>query len=260
MKNRTVIGIICIVIAAILAFAVSPVIARTEGGTVDAVRAKKEIRAGSEIREEDLEVVKVAGKYLPSGTEAEKDKVAGKYASADIFAGDYITAEKTRGDSTSVSDSLIGLSEGELAVTVGITSFADGFSGQLRNGDIVKLFIYNSRTGKVIQPPELNYVSVITTVTNKGSAIEGTSDGDEPQLPETIMLKVNALQASLLFEYSNTSSVCCAFVCHGSSASAREYLRIQENILNSREEPQEDSPEENILSRDYTDMSGYGEQ
>ena len=48
-KNRTVLGITCIVLALIICFAVSPLISRTSNKTMDVVRVTANIKSGDEI-------------------------------------------------------------------------------------------------------------------------------------------------------------------------------------------------------------------
>ena len=66
MKNRTIIGIVCIVLALILTFAIAPLVNKMAESKVDIVRMKKDVVQGHQISENDIEVVKVGGYNLPA--------------------------------------------------------------------------------------------------------------------------------------------------------------------------------------------------
>lgn len=231
MKNRTVIGIICILLSVVTGFVLIPLLSRNAEKETEAIRIIKNVKAGSVITADCFETVKVPVSALPGGAVAKPEEAAGRFAACDLFAGDYVIPEKLTDATNATSFALLSLDDGELAVTVEITSFADGFSGQLRNGDIVQLFIYDRAAKTVFSPPELEYVSVITTVTGKGNSLDSAAETEDEDLPESLMLRVNRRQAALLFGYSNSSSVCCAFVCHADGKEAARYLREQSDYF-----------------------------
>ncbi|MBQ2512041.1 MAG: hypothetical protein II534_01635 [Clostridia bacterium] len=228
MKNRTVIGIICIGVAMLISFVGIPLAARRADATVEIVRTLAAVEKGQPVRADMLETVRVGKSGLPEGILTDVKDAVGKYASCDMVRGDWVTSSKLTTDAVSAAGALRRLAPGELAVTVAVTSFADGFSGQLTNGDIVSVYVTSSKI-RAFSPPALRYLRVITTVTGGGVNRDGAgSDGQgEYELPETIMFAVNPEQAAELFEYSGTASVCCAFVCHGSDPEAASYLEQQ---------------------------------
>ena len=61
MKNRTIIGIICIVLALVVTFAVAPLVNKLAESKVDIVRMKSDVVQGHQISENDVEIVKVGG-------------------------------------------------------------------------------------------------------------------------------------------------------------------------------------------------------
>ena len=63
IKNRTIIGIIYIVVALIVTFAVAPVVNRLADSKVDIVRMTRNVAQGHQISEGDVEVVKVIVLY-----------------------------------------------------------------------------------------------------------------------------------------------------------------------------------------------------
>ena len=59
MKNRTIIGIICMVLAVVITFAVAPLVNRLTSDTTTVVRLKHDLGRGTKITEEQIETVKV---------------------------------------------------------------------------------------------------------------------------------------------------------------------------------------------------------
>ncbi|MCQ2426897.1 MAG: SAF domain-containing protein [Clostridia bacterium] len=234
MKNRTVIGIICIALALIISFAVLPVVAGLMNRSTVVVRASKKINGGAMITADVLEKVSVGVKNLPEGVIKDTSEVLGKYAVGDMFPGDYVTSAKIKSEADGAADMLSRLEEGNLAVTVAVSSFAGGFSGQLSNGDLVRIMVVNKNG--TVSPGALSAVRVITTVTKDAvlrdnSGVRGQEGED---IPVSIMFSVNPEQAALLFGYSAEASVCCAFLCHSGSPSEEKYLAEQKEWFENR--------------------------
>ena len=59
LGNRTVIGIICIVVALAICFGIAPLVNRLSDGKTKIVRLTRDISAGATITEADIEVVDV---------------------------------------------------------------------------------------------------------------------------------------------------------------------------------------------------------
>ena len=60
MKNRTLIGIVCIVLAVAVTFLVSPLVNRISEQKTDVIRFTKDISHGSKIAETDIEILKAS--------------------------------------------------------------------------------------------------------------------------------------------------------------------------------------------------------
>ena len=239
MKNRTVIGIICIAASLIIAFAVLPAVSGRMNGTVSVLRLRRDVPAGSILTRDDLEQISVGALNLPQDVISDLSRAVGKYAAGQLFAGDLLTGAKLRDRADGAADRLSRLEEGEMAVTVAISSFAAGFSGQLSNGDLVRIYV-SGREG-TFSPEELSCVRVITTVTGEAALRDsaGVSGQDGMSLPASIMFAVNPEQAAKLFEYSSSSSVCCAFLCHADDEKAEGYLAAQQEWFASRDRSEE---------------------
>ena len=106
INNRTIIGIVCIVLALVVTFGVSPLVNRISDQKTDIVRVKNTIERGQQITANDLEIVRVGSYNLPDGVIKDGKSVVGKYATATLFAGDYLFSEKITGESNSAADIL----------------------------------------------------------------------------------------------------------------------------------------------------------
>ena len=93
-RNRTVIGVLCILLALVICFGVTPLFSRSASEKAEIVRVTADIKEGDEITAEMVQTVEVGAYNLPSGIMTEKDEVVGKYATADLKVGDYILASK----------------------------------------------------------------------------------------------------------------------------------------------------------------------
>ena len=86
MKNRTIIGIVCMILAVAMTFAIAPVVNRLTSDTTTVVRLKQEVGRGTKITEDQVETVKVKTDTMPQGVYVNTADVVGKYASTpEIF-------------------------------------------------------------------------------------------------------------------------------------------------------------------------------
>ena len=86
-RNRTVIGVLCILLALVICFGVTPLFSRSASEKAEIVRVTADIKEGDEITAEMVQTVEVGAYNLPSGIMTEKDEVVGKYATADLKVG-----------------------------------------------------------------------------------------------------------------------------------------------------------------------------
>lgn len=230
MKNRTIIGIVCMVIAVVITFVIAPVVNNLASDTTAVIRLAKDVKQGSPITDADIEVVKVKTNTMPDGILKNKTDVIGKFAAANLFAGDYFTKAKVSGESNTADDVFASLDGSQVAVSVTIDTFAAGLSAKLQNGDIISLIVTPKNGAESEIPGELTYVKVITTTTaggiDKDSVVEN-EDGSY-ELPSTITVLVNTRQAKLLAQYEENASMQAALVYRGDEKTANTFLAKQE--------------------------------
>lgn len=256
MKNRTVIGILCMAAAIAVTFLVAPLVNGLTDGSEEVLRLTENVRRGTEIKAEMLETVSAKTDSLPAGIIRDSSLAVGKYAVSDLFRGDMLTLEKLTGEANSASDIFASLDGSKVAVSVTIDSFAAGLSGKLENGDIISLVVVDRDTDRSVIPGELTYVRVITTTTVDGIDRDSVVKNDDGtyDLPETITLLVNTRQAKLLAQYEETSVVHAALVYRGDAETAARFLEAQDEYFLELEESERDEDEEEPVPRSGTDI------
>ena len=255
MKNRTIIGIICIVLALVVTFAVAPLVNKLAESKVDIVRMKSDVVQGHQISDNDVEIVKVGGYNLPSDVILKKENVVGRFAATDLKAGDYLLPSKLTTTSDKANDVFRTLNGDKQAISITIQTFAGGLSGKLENGDIVQLVVYENDTSRAIMPRALTYVRVITTTTAEGADKDELTVNEDGtyELPSTVTLLVNREQAKLLVEYENSGKIHADLVFRGDEATAQKFLAAQEEYFRQlKEKTEEGDP------ADTGDDSGEG--
>lgn len=229
MKNRTLIGVICAILAAILIFVISPFVNKATAGKVEIVRLARDVSQGRAITEQDVEIVTVGGYNLPKSIVKNKNAVIGKYAVCDLKKDDYLLPTKISDKADNADDVFRTLNGAQQAISVSISSFAAGLSGKLENGDIVSV-IAQDKNGDTTIPPELKYIKVITTTTKTGNdkdQITPNEDGTK-ELPSTVTFLVNSKQAQLLAGYSK---IHLALVYRGDEKTAEQFLNKQKEMF-----------------------------
>ena len=245
MKNRTGIGIICMILAIATTFLVAPIVTRLSTDTVSVPRLSANVTRGAKITESCIEVVSVKKDTLPGGVITDAKNIVGLYASTNLFAGDYLSTAKLSFNSNTADDAFSSLNGNKYAMSFTIDSFAAGLSGKLQNGDIISLVVVDKNTGKSMMPGEFKYVKVITTTTGGGvdqDKIVTNEDGSYTP-PSTVTLLVNATQAKLLAEYEETT-INCVLVYRGSEENAQKFLDKQDEFF-SKTTSQEETGADN---------------
>ena len=226
-SSRTVIGIVCIVLALLITFGVAPLVNRFTDQKVDIIRLKADVARGQLITAEHLEVASVGAHNLPSGIIKDGNAVVGKYAATDLFAGDYLFPAKISTDNKSADDVLLGLDGTKVAISVTIGNFAQGLSNKLENGDIVSVIIYDKDNACSYVPEELKYVRLVTATTSDGVDKDQAGEGKSA----TVTVLVTHGQAELLAQYNSETSIHFALVYRGDNETADSFIKVQDEYL-----------------------------
>lgn len=250
MKNRTIIGIVCIVLALVVTFAVAPLVNKLSDSRTDIVRLKSDIVQGHMIQESDIEIVTVGSTGLPANIITKKEAVVGKFAACDLKANTDLLHSMISDKSDSADDVFHTLDGSKQAISITISSFAGGLSGKLENGDIVSLVVFENETNEATIPGGLTYVKVITTTTAEGfdkDELTPNEDGTY-ELPTTLTLLVNPTQAKMLVEYENRGVIHADLVYRGDSQTAQKFLDAQDlyfEMLAEQEDEETSESDEN---------------
>ena len=164
MKNRTVIGIICIVVAVIITFVIAPLINNITNGSISTVRLNQDVKQGSVITVSMLEEIEISKKLVNKETLNAKEQIVGKYAASNLYSGDVITKSKLTEDGNTADDVFSSLDGSNVAISVTVDSLASGLSGKLQNGDIVSFIITRKNTNQATTPAQLRYMKVINII------------------------------------------------------------------------------------------------
>ena len=231
-RNRTVIGVLCILLALIICFGVTPLFSRSASEKTEIVRVTKDIKEGDEITAEMVQTVEVGAYNLPQNLMTDKKEVVGKYATADLAAGDYILSSKLSAVPAAENAYLYNLDGTKQAISVTIKSFAVGLSGKLASGDIVTVIVADYQgKGETAIPPELQYVEVISVTASSGYDANTGEVVDEKELPSTVTLLVTTEQAKVLAELEQDSELHLALVYRGTPENAAKFIAAQDALI-----------------------------
>ena len=231
-RNRTVIGVLCILLALIICFGVTPLFSRSASEKTEIVRVTKDIKEGNEITAEMVQTVEVGAYNLPQNLMTDKKEIVGKYATADLAAGDYILSSKLSAVPAAENAYLYNLDGKKQAISVTIKSFATGLSGKLESGDIVTVIVADYQgKGETAIPPELQYVEVISVTASSGYDANTGEVVDEKELPSTVTLLVTTEQAKVLAELEQDSELHLALVYRGTPENAAKFIAAQDALI-----------------------------
>ena len=252
LKNRTVLGVVCIALSLIICFAITPLFNAAKENTTEIVRMKKDVKIGQEITEKDVEIVEVGAYNLPADVLKKSEDVVGKYVSSELLAGEYVLPGKISNTPASENAYLYNLTGEKRAISVTIPSFAGGLSGKIISGDIVSVIAVDYReSGETVVPDELQYVEVIAVTDKEGydeDEVVVTTDGEEePDLPETVTLLVTPAQANILAELEADGEIHLSLVYRGTSENAQKFIAAQEKLLNELAEAEKAEEEKSEI-------------
>lgn len=235
LKNRTMLGVLCIVLSLLICFALTPLFNQSVSQKTSIVRVVKEIKAGDQITKDTVQTVEVGGYNLPENLMRQPESVIGKYAEADLFPGDYILTDKLSDVPAAENAYLYSLNGDKQAISVSIKNFAQGLSGKLISGDIVSVIAPDyKKQGATVIPPELTYVEVIGVTASTGydtDTGEISEEEDEKELPSTVTLLVSPEQAKILAALEADGKLHLSLVFRGAKENAVQFTKLQDEVI-----------------------------
>ncbi|HML39004.1 MAG TPA: RcpC/CpaB family pilus assembly protein [Bacillota bacterium] len=235
LKNRTMVGALCILLSLIICFGVTPLFNRAVNAKTDIVRVVKEIKVGEKITGAMVQTAEVGGYGLPDSVIRKTDSVIGKYAKADLAVGDYILDAKLSETLAAENAYLYNLDGTKQAMSVTIKQFADGLSGKLQSGDIVSVIAPDyMKQGATVIPSELKYVEVISVTASSGydaNTGDAAGSGEDRELPSTVTLLVTPEQSRVLATLEADGKLHLSLVYRGSDNNAAKFTEAQDKVL-----------------------------
>lgn len=139
IRNKFIIGILCIAIGVTAGFILLPRSQRSEISMTQVVRLTQNVKAGEQLTAENLETTTIPAANVPSGASSSVDTYRGRYAVTQLFAGDILTATKVR--DTLVDPVAAGAAKGKQLVSLTVPTLTAGVSGTLLPGDVVAIMV-----------------------------------------------------------------------------------------------------------------------
>lgn len=240
LNNRFLFGILSILLAAVIAFIALPTISRQTNGKTEIVRVTQPILKGASITEKDVEVIEVGSYNLPSNIAATKEDVVGRYAAADLAAGDYILSSKVSAVPITSDIALNSIPSGKVAISLTVKTLASGLSDKLQPGDIIRIYHFLDSAKDI---PELQYVKVLSVTDSKGYNVDSTkevSEEEEKQQAATITVLASPEQAKIITGLENDGVAHVALITRGNETLSEELLAQQDLVLTQMYPPTEE--------------------
>jgi len=192
---------------------------------------------GDQITKDMVQAIEVGSFNLPQNVVKNVDTAVGKYATADLFAGDYILTAKLTDVPAAENAYLYSLNGEKQAISVTIKSFSNGLSGKLISGDIVSVIAPDYwKQGTTVIPAELQYVEVIAVTANTGYDTDTgkqTEDKEDKEkaLPSTVTLLVSPEQSKILAGLEADGKLHLSLVYRGTKENAAKFIEAQDKVI-----------------------------
>lgn len=234
-KNRTVLGMIFILLAFAIAFGVTPMVNKSMAARTNVIKVVKNIAKGEIITDAKLVVVEMGAYNLPKGVVTDKKSVVGKYAMTDLYPEEMLLQSKASAKPDETNDYLYHLGD-KKSMSITIKSFAAGLSGKLQKGDVITLMAVGYGDNReTLQPMELKYIRVLASTTDKGVDLDkgmvAKKDNAEVNAPVTLTLLVDDTQAKCLGEFEESAKLHACLVYRGPEKEGNKYLIEQAEML-----------------------------
>lgn len=231
-RNRTLIGVVCILLAILLCFGLTPIFNKLLSGKVEIVRAAVLIPQGTLITDEMIQTVTVGSYGLPDKVIKTHAEAVGKYATAELHPDSYILPSQLEESLKNSAHILSALNGEKWAISVTVTDLANSLSAKIRCGDVVSILApaNNGEAGVIYK--ELKFLEVITSTNKATTDVDEIGVEGEDKIPITITLLANERQAQILAGLSSAKNAHFALVCRKENTELKEsLLTTQDKIL-----------------------------
>lgn len=254
-KTRVIVGIVCIVLAAIIGLGGVPIAVKAMTSTVKVLVATQDIKPGDQLTEKNC-VLKDMGKTgLPEGVlhaippttirlgrEQDTDNPL-RYASKYIAKEGFILESDTTNTGGNEA-SLMNLPDGKIALSFTLAGTARTFDNQFLSGDIVQFLIYKNPSqikaetgfdvvqGMVTTNKMLQYVKLLSVNTEYGTEV--TADDKEEVKYTVATVIVTEEQAKEIIRLENEGAIHFALIYRGDVKKANAYVKVQDDYIASQ--------------------------
>ena len=138
LKNKFLIGSLCIMLGLLVSFLAIPQIqAREKQTLVQSVRLIQNVKKGDIITDSQVEIVSIDQTLLPSHALVSLSSISSRYAAADLFAGDFLTTTKLMDGDKASNPIQLATAKGLTIISITLPTLSSGVSGMIRPGDVV---------------------------------------------------------------------------------------------------------------------------
>lgn len=237
LRNRVLLGSLCIIVALLICFGLTPMLNAASGAQTEVLRARADIAKGQMVQAGMLETVTVGAYNLPDNVTKEMEAVVGQYATVDVKKGDYLLSSKITASQPMEFSYLADLNGSKQAMSITIKSFAAGLSAKLEAGDIVSLMATDFGDSKETYIPlELNYVRILAVTTGTGQDKRydpnAGKEDEEAELPATLTVLVRPEQAAILAQMENSGKTHAILVYRGEHS--QMFLDEQDRVIEAQ--------------------------
>lgn len=144
-QSRLLVGLLCIILAAAIAFVLLPQYYKSQAATESVVRVTQDIPAGSVITADMVTASEVGACGLPSDVLRAGENAVGMVASEKLYAGEYLTDKRLMSADeyeANIRKDTKNLAVGACLITIELPSASAGVAGVLRTGDTVDVYEY----------------------------------------------------------------------------------------------------------------------
>lgn len=257
-KNRLVLGIICLILALLTAFVLTPVITNLQTKPVDVITVSSAdtIKKGTLITKEMVQVSQVGSYGLPMGTIKNVDDVVGKYTTVDLLPTSYILSSAVA-DTVGNNIKLETLNGEYTAISFTAPNLASSLSSQLKSGDIISIIATTDEQTYI--PHELTYLEILNCTSSNAVDTEtkgnDVNEDETKELISTITVFATNQQAIKIAELDKLSSIHVALQYRGNDDNKKVLLDLQKESIKT-DDSEDDSPSEDDTSNtDVTDAN-----
>ena len=240
-KSRAMVGTLCLVIALILSFVITPAFTTALNKRTKVIEITRDIKVGEKIQDNMIKEVEVGSYGLSKELVKTKSEVKDMYAVKDLYKGQYLYKSQIGKDIPYDNNYLYGLNGLKRAISFSVNKLSNGLSNKLIKGDVISIIVINQsekdELKKAVIPEELKYIEVLTTTNDDGNDIDTVDKNKDKDdiMYQTITVLASDEQAKIIAKAETTQQIYVELVYRPGNFDISNYLlEEQEKILNNK--------------------------